>query len=283
MAQISVGVAGWAYPDWEGYVYPPGMPDRERLRYIASFVDVVEINSTFYRPPSHRTVLGWYQQTADLGDFFFTAKIHQNVTHGGLIESEVVDAFHSAFAPMAKAQKLRHLLAQFPYDFSDSPKARNHLREIVRTFGDLAEVTFELRHNSWQAPAALEYLSSLGANVATLDYPTARSSFNLRICLVGKHRYFRLHGRNTRAWFDRQAGRDERYDYCYSEKEIEDIVKRATELARSSRTLTIIANNHYRGKEVVNALQIKAAITGLRIPVPPHLKQNYPQLERVAT
>ena len=48
---IRVGVAGWDYPDWEGPVYPPGSGRRlDRLGYLARYVDVIEINSTFYRP-----------------------------------------------------------------------------------------------------------------------------------------------------------------------------------------------------------------------------------------
>ncbi|MGQ9662914.1 MAG: DUF72 domain-containing protein [Kiritimatiellia bacterium] len=281
-ARISVGVAGWSYPDWDGYVYPPEIKARERLRYVATFVDAVEINSTFYRPPDRRTVSTWLEQTADFADFFFTAKIHQDITHRGTIEAAMVKAFHSGFEPMSQQKKLKHLLAQFPYDFRDCSEARAHLQAVARAFGDMCSVTMELRHNSWQAPEALEYLRALGVNVATLDYPTTRNSFNLRTCTVGDHLYFRLHGRNAKAWFDRNAGRDGRYDYFYNEKEITEIVTRAIELAHASKTLVIVANNHFRGKELVNALQIKAVLTGQRLRVPRLLKQHYPQLERIA-
>jgi uncharacterized protein YecE (DUF72 family) len=183
---------------------------------------------------------------------------------------------------MTDAGRLRHLLAQFRYDFDDTPTNRKHLLAIKDRFGDITNLTFELRHNSWQSPDALGYMDSLNATVANLDYPTARNSFNLRSCTVGKHAYLRLHGRNAKAWFNRKAGRDETYNYLYSENELNDIIDRAVALAKMSHSLTIVANNHYQGKEAVNALQLKAMIAGGNIPVPALLAEKYPQLKTIA-
>ena len=275
-SRISVGIAGWSYQDWQGPVYPRGTKDK--LRFIARYVDVIEINSTFYRPPDTRNVESWVRRTEDLPDLLFTAKVHQDITHRGRIEAPTVAAFRTGFESMLKEGRLRHLLAQFRYDFADTPKTRDHVRHIRDALGDLTNLTLELRHNSWQAPSALHYLDSLGVSVANLDYPLARNSFNLRHCTVGKDAYFRLHGRNTKAWFSKAAGRDETYNYRYSGKELDDIVDRAVEIARMSRTLTLVANNHFQGKEVMNALQIKSMISGDKVSAPSTLVAAYPEL-----
>lgn len=277
---IACGVAGWSYPDWDGYVYPRG--EKDKLRYVARFVDMIEINSTFYRPPDARTAASWLARTADLPGFFFTAKLHQDITHKGAIEPATVLAFHEGFRPLAEAGRLRHLLAQFRYDFADGGAEREHLRAIRGRFGDLARVTLELRHNSWQSPDALDFLRGLDVSVANLDYPLARNSFNLARCDVGRHAYLRLHGRNAAAWFSKDAGRDETYNYLYGPAEIEEIVKRAVALARASATLTLVANNHYQGKEAVNILQIKARLTGKPVATPPLLAERYPQLKDIS-
>ena len=48
---IRFGPAGWDYPDWRGKVYPKPAPRGfDPLAYLATFFDVVEVNSTFYRP-----------------------------------------------------------------------------------------------------------------------------------------------------------------------------------------------------------------------------------------
>ena len=275
--KVSVGVAGWSYEDWDGPVYPRGTKDK--LRFIAGYVDVIEVNSTFYRPPSARTVDSWVRRTADLRGVSFTAKLHQDITHRYRIDPPTVEAFRTGFESMRKAGRLRHFLAQFRYDFDDAPRAREHLAHIRDAFAGMTNLTLELRHKSWQAPAALEYLDSLGVTVANLDYPLARNSFDLRHCTIGQHAYFRLHGRNAKAWFSRGAGRDETYNYRYSGKELDDIVDRAVEIARMSKTLTLVANNHYQGKEVMNALQIKSMITGNRVSAPETLVATYPELK----
>ncbi|MFH0953585.1 MAG: DUF72 domain-containing protein [Verrucomicrobiota bacterium] len=277
---IRVGVAGWSYPDWEGFVYTGRI--RDKLQFLAGYVDLIEINSTFYRPPDAKNADSWVRRTDEFPGFYFTAKLHQEVTHQGLIEPAMVRAFHDGLDPMVRAGKLRHLLAQFRYDFADHSETRTHLAAVRKNFGDLTNLVLELRHISWQAPQALEFLQSLGVTVANLDYPTAKNSFNLEECRVGERGYLRLHGRNAAAWFDKAAGRDQTYNYLYSRKELEHVRDRAIRLAHSFRDLTIVANNHYEGKEVANALQLKSMITGQKVRVPPGLVARYPELKEIA-
>ncbi len=277
---IFCGIAGWSYEDWNDYVYPRGTKDK--LRYIAGYVDTIEINSTFYRPPSAKNSESWKNRTSDLPHFFFTAKLHKDITHKGKIEQSTVDAFHQGLKPLADADKLKHLLAQFRYDFADTPENREHLQAINTKFRDISNLTFELRHNSWQSPDALEFFNKEKVTVANLDYPLTHNSFNMRHCTVGKHAYLRLHGRNRKAWFSKNAGRDETYNYLYSDKELRQIVSRTIELAKNSRTLTLIANNHYQGKEAVTSLQLKSMLTEEKIDVPKRLAEQYPQLNNIS-
>ena len=278
---IACGIAGWSYPDWKGCVYPPGTKDT--LRYVAQYVDVIEINSSFYRPPAPRTTESWVARTADLKSFCFTAKIHQDITHGRRLEDSLVSVFREGITPLVEAGKLRHLLAQFRYDFAHTPATRELLVAVNRAFGDLCNLVVELRDSSWQAPQAQAFLEELGVTVANLDYPLSRRSFSMRLCPVGRHAYLRLHGRNSKAWFDKKAGRDETYNYYYKENEVADIVRRALALRKQSQSVTVIANNHFEGKEVANALQIKSAVQQKRVPVPPQLADKYPELARIRT
>ena len=276
-----MGVAGWSYPDWKGFVYNGGVGDP--LRFVAGYLDMIEVNSSFYRPPSFRTVASWVDRTSDLHDFFFSAKLHQDITHKGEVAPEMVRAFHDGFAPMVEAGRLKHLLAQFKWDFADSPDNRSHLSRIRDAFGDMTNLAFELRHNSWQAPETLDFLAGLDVTVANLDYPMARNSFNLTHCTIGAHAYLRLHGRNDEAWFSKGTGRDQTYNYLYDRKELEGIAARAAELARMTTSLTVVANNHYQGKEMVNALQLKSMLTGRKVAVPPELREKYSELRGYAS
>ena len=50
--RIRAGVAGGDYADWRGTVYPHPRPRNfDPVRYLAGYIDLIEINSTFYRTP----------------------------------------------------------------------------------------------------------------------------------------------------------------------------------------------------------------------------------------
>ena len=277
--KIYIGIAGWSYPDWKGIVYPRSVKDE--LEYVSRFVDCVEINSTFYRVPFEKTTKTWLERISKKNDFFFTAKLHKDFTHEGKLDSDMAKQFHKGFEPFLEAGKLKHLLAQFKYDFDDTASHRVHLSKIVEMFSDAFNLALEVRHKSWQQPDALKYLESLGVSVCNLDYPTTWNSFDMQHCTIGTSGYFRMHGRNAAKWFSK-AGRDETYNYYYNEKELSQIKIRVSELAKAFHTLTVITNNHYRGAELANALELRCLITGQKQPVPQGLLREYPQLEKIA-
>jgi len=276
---IYIGIAGWSYPDWKGIVYTSSRMDQ--LEYVSRFVDCVEINSTFYRPPVERNSQSWLARTAAKPEFFFTAKLHRDFTHEGRMDAVTVKQFHTGFEPLLEEGKLRHLLVQFRYDFSDGPQSREHLSKIVENFSNTFNLAVEVRHKSWEDPDALDFLQGLGVSVCNLDYPTTWNSFNMQQCTIGRHGYFRMHGRNKEKWFSK-AGRDETYDYYYNDDELSQIKKRVEGLAGAFKTLTVIANNHYRGAELANALELKALLSGQKQPVPEGLLRAYPNLRRIA-
>jgi len=278
-ANIFVGVAGWSYPDWEGIVYPRSNMDQ--LAYLCSFVDCIEINSTFYRPPDEKTAVSWLERTAKAPGFFFTAKLHKDFTHDGRIDPDHADRFKKGLDPLHRTGKLRDLLVQFRYDFTATADNRAHLRRIVELFGETYPLVVEVRHRSWQQPEHLDFLRSLNVTLCNLDYPIGPDSFDLPDVLLTRRGYMRLHGRNAEKWFAKST-RDETYDYCYSHGELEEIAKRIERLADRSDTYTVVANNHYRGAELANALELKHLLTGLKQAVPEPLFQKYPRLSEIA-
>jgi len=277
--RIYIGIAGWSYADWNGIVYTQSGVDK--LEYVSGFVDVIEINSTFYCPPAERNSVSWLKRTSANPQFFFTAKLHREITHEGKIDPATVKQFHTGFKPLLDEGKLRQLLVQFRYDFADSQQSREHLSEIVKNFSDTFSLVVEVRHKSWQMPGALNFLQGLGVAVCNLDYPTTWNSFDMQLCTVGTNGYFRMHGRNAEKWFSK-AGRDETYDYYYEDSELAQIKKRLDKLAKAFESLTVIANNHYRGAELANALELKALVTGQKQLVPEGLLRSYPDLARIA-
>ncbi len=278
--KVAVGVAGWSYPDWDGWVYPKS--EKDKLGFVSRYVDMIEINSTFYRPPEARLSERWLTTVEQRPAFFFTAKLHQDFTHHQRLSVERTEAFRLGLAPLREAGRLRFVLAQFRYDFTADRSGRAVLEWLARQVGAWVPLVVEVRHRSWQEEGALECLQKLGVEVAHLDYPLAADSFDLAVCPVGRDGYLRLHGRNRAAWFDKKAGRDETYDYAYNAQELAGLKERIAKIAKARKSMTVVANNHYHGKEVATALQLKALLTGERQEVPPLLLARFPELGPVA-
>jgi uncharacterized protein YecE (DUF72 family) len=90
--------------------------------------------------------------------------------------------------------------------------------------------------------------------------------------------YIRLHGRNRKSWFAENAGRDERYNYLYKPAERSTWIEWLQQLVRRKPTahnIYLIANNHFRGQAVVDALLLQKLWTGKKPPLPASLKQAY--------
>ena len=90
--------------------------------------------------------------------------------------------------------------------------------------------------------------------------------------------YFRLHGRNQQAWFDKEAGRDEKYDYLYSESELAALIPAIERVAARTEATYIIANNHFRGQAPANAFQLLALLGRGPRDVPAPLQAEFPFL-----
>jgi len=97
--------------------------------------------------------------------------------------------------------------------------------------------------------------------------------------------YFRLHGRRYDTWFtdDPEVPSFERYNYLYSEEELEPWVKRVEHVAKHAENTFVIGNNHYIGKAAVNALQLIHLLRKEKVKVPEPLRQHYPQLDSIAS
>ncbi len=280
---IRVGVAGWSYEDWIGPVYPAPLPRSvDTLAYLAACLDCIEINSTFYRPPSPAAAASWVRRTEALPNFTFTVKLWQRFTHERAAENfdRDVGRVLEGVAPLAEAGKCGALLVQFPWSFKRTQENAAWLKRVAEAFSDLRPVV-EVRHDSWNRASVLDWLERHHVGVVAIDQPLFAHSIAPQALHTGPVGYVRLHGRNRENWFREDAATFERYDYLYSEEELDPWIARIREIAGDSAETFAITNNHYRGQAVVNALQIRAALLGESVAAPDVLRQAYPQLERI--
>ena len=91
----------------------------------------------------------------------------------------------------------------------------------------------------------------------------------------------RLHGRNYDQWFEAEKNED-RYNYFYSETELEGWKEKIARIAQKAEVTYVIANNHFEAKAGVNALQLKHMLGEKRVRATDILLTNYPDLKRIA-
>lgn len=276
---VRVGPAGWSYPDWEGTVYPQPKPRGfDPLVYLAEFFDAIEINSSFYRPPSAKSAQSWVRRVQHKPRFKFTAKVWNRLSHVEETFSQAeVSEFLKGIEPMAAAGRLGALLLQFPWSFKNGDPQHRRLADLAAAFSDYPLVV-EVRHASWADTQFYDFLRQQRLGFCNIDQPVIGQSLKPSAIVTSRVGYFRLHGRNYKNWFRDDAGRDNRYDYLYTARELDSLTELIREIEQASEESYVITNNHFRGKAVCNGLEIEHRLTGKKPKIPPPLVVDYPQL-----
>ena len=195
---IHVGVAGWDYADWNGVVYPKPKPRGfDPVRYLAGYLDLIEINSTFYRPPRSEVAKKWAARVRDLDHFRYTAKLWRRFTHE---RDEAwtlgeVRSVRDGFDPLHEAGKLGAVLIQFPWSFKNDEASREWLADLVKAFRKYPLVV-EVRHESWNEPEFYAWLGERGVGFVNIDQPLFSRSIKPSARSTSRVGYMRVHGRN---------------------------------------------------------------------------------------
>ena len=184
---------------------------------------------------------------------------------------------------MANAHRLAAVLLQFPHSFHRNADNIMRLNHLIDRFADYRLVV-EVRHNSWNDAEFYAEIAGRGVGFCNIDQPLIGRAMAPSMHATSPIGYVRLHGRRYDTWFsdDPMLPRHERYNYLYTEDELAPWAARIRKLARKTQTTFVIANNHFQGKSVVNALQLIHMLTGKKVHLPEPLRQHYPQLEAIA-
>ncbi len=302
---IRVGTAGWSYKDWEGVFYPPGMQRRKQhpLEYLARFFDTTEINTSFYGPLKPEWAKLWCRKVAAVNkNFLFTAKLYRAFTHSPIAVMEPTSAAtirptdedeartREGLDALATEGRLGALLIQFPVSFKNTSLNRDYLERLLRQFIEYPRVV-EVRHSSWNDAATLAAFAQKDVGFCNIDQPVLGRSLAPTEHVTSTIGYVRLHGRNYENWFadqgsaDQNSGsdnRNDRYNYLYNYRELTGWKEKIESIAERAHTTYVITNNHFESKAGVNALELKAMLSGKRVLAPPTLIAKYPELRNIA-
>jgi uncharacterized protein YecE (DUF72 family) len=176
------------------------------------------------------------------------------------------------------------VLLQFPFSFHRSEENTAYLKKLLKRFADYPLVV-EVRHATWNDKAFYAMLHERGVGFCNIDQPVIGRSMKPSERSTARVAYVRLHGRRYDSWFsdDPAMPPSERYNYLYTEQELEPWAVRIRHLADEGDSTFVVTNNHFQGKGIVNALQLIRLLTGAKVRVPEALRQHYPELEHIAS
>lgn len=188
----------------------------------------------------------------------------------------------AGFDVLRDAGKLGAVLLHFPFSFHRTRENVAYLEKLLVRFGDYPLVV-EVRHATWSEPAFYAMLRERRVGFCNVDQPVIGRSLEPSEKSTAAVGYVRLHGRRYDTWFsdDPAVPAFERYNYLYTEAELDPWVGRIRAVAAESPTTFVITNNHYRGKGIVNALQLIHLLEGRRVKAPELLAERYPDLKRI--
>jgi len=250
MAEILVGTSGYHYHEWVGKVYPEGTKPEDYLRCYSGMFHTVELNYSFYGMPEAGQIAGMLEKGGK--NMTFAVKAHKTLTHEVKADAWEGEAekFLSAIKPLCNAGKLEAVLFQFPYSYGYTKENRVYLDRLMRRFADVPKAV-EFRKSDWYCGKVLEGMKARGIPLVSLDMPDLPKLPPQMDAVTAPVSYIRLHGRNGKAWWGSEA--HARYDYLYTDAEIEALAARIERVAEQARRVLVYFNNHPCGKAVENA------------------------------
>jgi uncharacterized protein YecE (DUF72 family) len=139
-----IGTSGFRYAEWKGTFYPEDLPASKMLAFYSECFTTTEVNYTFRRIPSPKTIQNWWAGTPER--FKFSLKAPQKVTHFAKLKNcgDTMRYFCQVICDLEA--KLGPVLFQLPPNFKKDT-------EVLAAFLDDVpaglRAAFEFRHPSW--------------------------------------------------------------------------------------------------------------------------------------
>lgn len=250
---IYIGTSGFSYDDWVGPYYPPDLSKNNWLTFYAKEFNTLEINYTYYRMPTARTLAGMARKVPD--GFLFTLKTPQEMTHTRDADPMLFAQFIEALKPLRDEMKFGVVLAQFPYSFHHTADNLAYLKSFRERLRDLP-VVIEFRDAQWLNAKTFAFLREQQLGFCCVDEPRLKGLLPPTAEATAPVAYVRFHGRNAAKWWQHEQT-FERYDYTYSKAELDEWAPKIQKLNQLAETVFVFANNHYHAQGIETARQLK--------------------------
>ena len=230
-----VGVSGFSYAGWKGNFYPESLRSEEFLSFYSQRLNSVEINSSFYAPPSLTVVKSWAGKTGE--NFKLSFKAPRQITHIlKLGKGSAEAAERLGITLRSLGEKKGPVLFQLPPYLRQDLKL---LEDFLANTSKFGERVFEFRHESWLNDLTYAVLENHDADFCIADTEEMKPVFKI----TGKNPYFRL--------------RKESYD----SKTIDEWTGKIRETSRGSASVYVYLRHDENGDNAARALKILESLT----------------------
>lgn len=249
---VWIGTSGYSYPDWIGDFYPSGTRSHQMLPYYSRFFPLVELNFTFYRPPTS-AMLARLADNAP-SDFQFIVKLPRSLSHEQ--RRDDLASFRTAATELQRRKQLLGVLCQMPQSTHYGKQSLDWLRTLGDELSEL-RLAVEFRHRSWARDDMPEWMAANHLDIVAVDVPDIPALFPRGWVQSSRRAYVRLHSRRADSWY---GGDKERYDYSYKDGELNEWIELMKAAHEQTREVLFLFNNCFRGQAVSNGRHLRQLI-----------------------
>jgi uncharacterized protein YecE (DUF72 family) len=241
--RFHIGCSGFYNKHWKEVFYPSDLPQKEWLTFYSNKLHTLELNVTFYRFPSLRTMQNWYNKSPE--DFIFSVKAPKLITHMKQFEDceRLFNDFYGV-CEQGLQQKLGCILFQLPPTFQYEEEK---LEKILSYMDDSFHNVLEFRHPSWWDRKVYNKLTDRKISFCTVSHPKLPDTL---VCTTDTA-YVRLHG-DPKLFYSE-------YSAEYLEKLKKSLLKK-----QKLRDVYIYFNNTASTAGILNALDFQMHIPDLQ-------------------
>jgi uncharacterized protein YecE (DUF72 family) len=190
----------------------------------------------------------------------------------------VFERFREGIEPLRRAGKLGGVLLQFPHWFSAADDASFErglaYLDAARDRLEGYRLFVEFREPSWIGAArrseTTSFLIDRDMTFVCVDAPQTGDGTAMPPVVEATTDWacVRLHGRNVETWSTRTESAADRFDYLYSERELNEWEEPVRRLAGETDTTFVLFNNNKYDYAQRNAAQMSEILEDLLLPIP---------------
>ncbi len=186
MQKIYIGCSGFHYKEWKGIFYPEGVPQSKWFQFYCSQFNTLEINTSFYKFPTPKSLRKWFDSSPE--EFRFSVKAPRLITHYKRFNdcSTYLQDFYAA-CDEGLGDKLGCILFQLHPQISYSEEI---LELLISCLNPRFKNVLEFRNESWWNKKVYAALKRNKIVFSGISYPGLPED----VVSLKEYIYYRFHG-----------------------------------------------------------------------------------------